>query len=85
MPWHAVRLPGEDRAARETQSCQQNAMLNYSICLASAKTDAERSRCSSSSYCTRQPNLLVCDAEYRQCYQNCGGTVISQERCVSGC
>jgi hypothetical protein len=81
----ACRARAEDRAARENTACQQNAMVNYSVCLATAKSDAERNRCSSSSYCNQQPNLSVCDAEYRQCYQNCGGTVISQERCVSGC
>lgn len=81
----ACRARAEDRAARENADCEQSALLNYSICLATAKTEAERNRCSSSSFCNKQPNLSVCEAEYRQCYQNCGGTVLSERRCVYGC
>lgn len=30
-------------------------------------------------------NYQRCDADYRQCYQNCGGQIFSREVCVSGC
>ncbi|MBK1649482.1 hypothetical protein CKO36_12960 [Rhabdochromatium marinum] len=79
------RARAEDRATRENTACQQNAMVNYSVCLATAKTEADRNRCSASSYCNRQPDLSPCDADYRACYRNCGGTIISQQRCISGC
>lgn len=81
----SCRSAAEDRAVRENAACQQNAMVNYSVCLATAKSDAERNRCSSYSYCDRKPDLRACDAEYRMCYQNCGGTVVGHQRCVSGC
>lgn len=79
------RSSAENRAAQERASCQQNATLAYAACLATAKTDLERSRCSSTSSCNREADISQCNSEYRLCYRNCGGTVKSREVCVSGC
>lgn len=75
----------ENRAAQERATCQQTAALTYAACLASAKTDQDRSRCSSSSYCNRQADFSYCTSNYNMCYQNCGGMVASRVECVEFC
>lgn len=79
------RSTAENRASQERASCQQSATLAYAACVATAKSDLERSRCSSASSCNREADISHCNSEYRLCYQNCGGTVTSREVCVSGC
>lgn len=79
------RSSAENRASQERAACQQNATFAYVACMATAKTDSERSRCSAHSSCDRAADTSSCDHEYRLCYQNCGGTVTSRQVCVSGC
>ncbi len=83
--YETCRSSAENRAAQERATCQQTAALTYAACLASAKTDLDRSRCSSSSYCNRQADFSYCMSNYRLCYQNCGGIVTSREECVEFC
>lgn len=79
------RATAENRASQSNAACQQSALLKYTTCLATARSDQERGRCSSSSYCNESANYSRCDAEYRMCYQNCGGEVLSRQVCVMGC
>jgi len=41
------------------------------------------------SFCSRGscpfPDYSRCDAVYRRCYKNCGGTVTSNKKCISFC
>jgi hypothetical protein len=63
------------------------AALEFDRCLASGATNCysptappcERP-CSSTGACADE-----CEAEYRQCYQSCGGQVVSREVCTGDC
>ncbi|EGV33103.1 hypothetical protein ThidrDRAFT_0781 [Thiorhodococcus drewsii AZ1] len=80
------RSNAEGRAAQNRSNCQQSAMVNYTACISTAKSDSERAKCTDSSYaCNEQVNTSQCDGDYRVCYSNCGGIVDSREVCVSGC
>ncbi|MFP4154091.1 MAG: hypothetical protein ACOC00_00515 [Halothiobacillaceae bacterium] len=79
------RATAEARAAKEQAACQQNASIRYAACLATASDDAARQKCSLNTYCDRDADTAPCDADYRQCYQTCGGTVEAYQVCVFGC
>jgi hypothetical protein len=75
----------ENRAARERESCEQNAAIRYAACIASAKTDAARNNCSTSTSCNQQAHTKRCDSEYDHCYRTCGGAIEPFNVCVMWC
>ncbi|AHF04986.1 membrane protein [Marichromatium purpuratum 984] len=79
------RSQAESRAANARADCERNAMINYTACMATAKSDSERSKCSATSYCSQDADTRQCEEEYRLCYENCGGTVSSYQVCEYGC
>ncbi len=75
----------ESRASQEQAQCEQNATMRFALCLASARTDQARSRCSPNDYCPRFVYSEHCEDSYRQCFQNCGGKIDSFQVCDFGC
>lgn len=64
----------DERVAYEKPQCEHDADVEYTACLKYAKTDKDRNACSRNS-CYISPNYYTCDADFRQCFQICGGTV----------
>ena len=83
--YESCRASSESIAVQERAACQQSATLTYAACVATAKTDLDRSRCSTSSSCNRRADTSHCMGDYRLCYRNCGGSVTSRQKRVEFC
>lgn len=70
----------EDYRYRACESENRVARLEYSNCISE-----KRDHCFDRSQFCGSRNYKRCDADYRICYQNCGGIVTSSLVCVSGC
>ncbi|MFN4262620.1 MAG: hypothetical protein ACK4IT_03100 [Thioalkalivibrionaceae bacterium] len=80
------RISAEQRAALRAAECRSEADRTYAQCLASAGTDEARSRCRPrTASCSSSVQSERCDADYRVCYQTCGGKVESQQVCTFNC
>jgi hypothetical protein len=76
----------EERASRERMQCERSASIRYTACIATAKTDSERKKCSHYySDCNQTADTSRCESEYRHCYQNCGGIIEAYQVCEYGC
>lgn len=73
--YEQCRVDTEQDQAR----CERDGSIEYTACLRYAKTDAERAACKpadcSKASCYNNPSYDLCDADFRVCYQNCGGQV----------
>ncbi|UQV44516.1 hypothetical protein KIV45_22270 [Janthinobacterium lividum] len=71
----------EQVAAAQAQACEMRNVSTVSICLAVAKTDADRELCSKKrQYCSSSASgTWQCEADYRACYTQCGGRIEESE------
>jgi len=75
----------EDRKYQQCNRDRQDAEADYQRCLDRNKNDSGKcKRLSNKTYC-RAANYEACDADYRRCFQNCGGQVHSRQVCVFNC
>ncbi|MEF2268003.1 hypothetical protein V3C40_14585 [Janthinobacterium sp. LS2A] len=66
----------EQIAASQAQACEMRNTSTVSICLAVAKTDADRELCAKKrQYCSSSASTWQCDSDYRACYTQCGGRI----------
>lgn len=84
-------------ANEELRRCDEQVSLRYSACQARAQLDFDMCRGDARStgetcvmpLCRRPvcPTMAfdACDAGYRRCFASCGGVVVEERRCVSGC
>jgi hypothetical protein len=83
---NARRAACEDRASLMQNSCQSNAQIRFQQCLAASRSTGEdcsmriceRPRCPTEA-------VDACEAGYRGCFADCGGTVVEERRCVANC
>lgn len=76
----------EDRATLRQQTCEQQAQLDYLVCSGAADRDGVvcgRRTCPRPE-CPRI-ELAACEADNRDCFAACGGSVVEERRCVANC
>lgn len=71
---NACKAHEDERVAYEKPQCEHDADIEYTACLKYAKTDKDREGCYRQS-CYISPNYYVCESDFRQCFQVCGGSV----------
>lgn len=70
----SCRSNEQQRYTNAKTQCEREADIEYTSCLKYAKTDVDRAGCDKKG-CYNSANYAFCDSEFRDCYQNCGGTV----------
>ena len=86
VPARAEFAACSERGILIQSQCRANAQIDLQICQrAYAPTGqdcvlklCERPRCEA-------PALAACEADYRRCFADCGGTVVEERRCVANC
>lgn len=76
----------EDRKYQNCQRDRQDAESAYQRCRNRYKDNPDK-HCrylSPTTYCA-SADYAACDADYRRCFQNCGGQVHSRQVCVFNC
>lgn len=76
----------DEQASLRFSACQARAQLDFELCRGDARTTGEtcimplcqRPACSTAA-------VDSCAAGYRRCFASCGGVVVEEQRCVSGC
>jgi hypothetical protein len=75
-----------ERAILIQDQCRANGQIDYQICQRAYAPDGQNCFYP---ICQRQScapiALDACDADYRRCFAECGGTVIEEQRCVANC
>ena len=64
----------DDRVAYELPQCEREAEIEYIACLKYSKTEKDEESCHKES-CYISPNYYMCESEFRECFQLCGGTI----------
>lgn len=75
-----------ERAILVQDQCRANAQIEYQVCqraYAPTGQDCYRAECDRPS--CDAPALAVCEADYRRCFADCGGTVVEDRVCVANC
>lgn len=68
------------RAENSQPKCEHDARDDFERCLATAQGELGRSSCTRR-YCSRDADTSDCKTDYDLCFQNCGGTVSSEQQC----
>jgi hypothetical protein len=77
-----MRQMQENQSRMQVQQCETNANINYQNCVKVPNAVCQRADCS---YLRNSVIALDCQGDYNACYQNCGGSVRSQQVCVANC
>ena len=75
-----TELKAENRRLR----CELDARDDYERCLINATGDQGRASCHRRS-CGDDVNYGQCDADYRSCFQSCGGVIDEERVCTFNC
>lgn len=73
-----ICIAGKEQVAEtRNEACENRNSNSRIVCLATARTDAERQACTNKreSYCSNYSDSDSCDTSYRFCYTQCGGQV----------
>lgn len=64
------------RAQSEKEICERSNDSNYRACMRNAKNKEQEKSCDSKKkHCWGSENFYGCEADYRQCFVNCGGSI----------
>ena len=86
VPARAEFAACTERAIMVQSQCRANAQIQYQICQrAYAPTGQDCYRATCDRPACEAPALAVCEADYRRCFAECGGTVVEDRRCVANC
>jgi hypothetical protein len=85
-----MKMQCEQSAEMSYQDCEHRNAIEYDHCMRREKVYNKKGDCIENCYCSQDTwscsrDFSRCDLNYRQCYRNCGGTVLEQNRCVSNC
>lgn len=75
-----------ERAILVQDQCRANAQIEYQVCqraYAPTGQDCYYATCERPSCAA--PDLSLCEADYRRCFADCGGTVVEDRVCVANC
>lgn len=72
------------KAENERLRCDLEAGSRYQHCLNRAGSDAGRAECIRQS-CYTPADGEICDADFRICFQSCGGMIESRQTCSFNC
>ena len=78
------RVSADDKAENERLRCNVEASDEYERCLLRAGNDDARKQCSKRS-CYESTDTSICEADFRSCFQSCGGIVESRQVCTLNC
>lgn len=70
------------RADSAYQECERAARAEVLACKLGGNKNCSKPYCSRD-ICTK--NTETCDNQYRVCFQNCGGKITSETRCIRNC
>lgn len=86
VPARAEFAACTERAILIQDQCRANAQIQYQICqraYAPTGQDCYYAACDRPS--CDAPGLAACEADYRRCFADCGGTVVEDRVCVANC
>lgn len=78
------RSTAELKAENSRLRCERDARDDYERCLGNAKGEQGRSSCHRSS-CNQSADFGMCEADYRVCFQSCGGVIDEERVCSFNC
>jgi hypothetical protein len=74
----------ELKAENSRLRCERDAGDDFERCLFNAKDEQGKNSCRRRT-CSESTNLGVCEADYRVCFQSCGGIVEEERVCTFNC
>jgi len=74
----------ELKAENANLRCERDARDDYERCLGNAKGDQGKSSCNRRS-CSSPVETGFCEADYRTCFQSCGGVIDEERVCTFNC
>lgn len=78
------RNTAELKAENSRLRCERDSRDDYERCLGNAKGEQGRASCSRRN-CGQDANYGFCEADYRTCFQSCGGSVDEERLCTFNC
>lgn len=87
----ALKQDCQSIALQDYNSCQTRAEIAYQSCEDRKYFGYNKKgewECLENCYCFREScseNSARCEESYKECYVNCGGTVVATTQCVSNC
>ena len=77
---HTEELKAENRRLR----CEADARSDYERCLFNARDEQGKNSCHRRS-CSENASFMQCEADYRVCFESCGGVVEEERVCTFNC
>lgn len=74
----------ELKAENSRLRCERDARDDYEQCLSNSKGEQGRSSCNRRS-CNQSAEFGLCEADYRVCFQSCGGIIEEERVCSFNC
>lgn len=72
------------KAENSRLRCERDSRDDYERCLSTASGEQGRSSCNRRS-CGQSSDNSQCDADYRTCFESCGGVVETERICTFNC
>ncbi len=78
------RNSAELKAENARLRCERDARDDYEHCIHNASGEQARSSCNRRS-CSQSADTGLCEADYRTCFQSCGGLIEPERLCTFNC
>ncbi len=81
-----MKMQCEQLEMMKVENCNQRARMDQDRCRENIRRQGREPKSDECNYFSScSPDNERCDAQYRICYQNCGGKVHAEEVCVFNC